>query len=208
MKHSYLILAVAGLTACSTAKVSSAAGEVAPTIPANARSLPAGAELQATLDEPIGTADSHVGDEFTATVSHVLKARNGQVVVPAGARVYGRVTGLHSAGIGKRSVIRLDFDGLAFGDHRYPFDASVSNVSVRNRINKSEAGKKIAAGAIVGGALGTIISGAELSGLVTGGLLGAAAGTVVSLGTGDVEATIPAGTEMTLTTTKTISLRQ
>lgn len=207
MKYSYMILTIAALAACSTTKVSSAGGDVTAVTPANARTLPTGATLHAKFDESIGTGTSHVGDNFTATVTRSLMAKNGAVVVPAGARIHGRVTGLHKAGIGQRSVIRLDFDRLSFGGKTYPFEANVSNVTVKQRLDKSDAGKKIAAGAIVGGALGTIISGAELSGLITGGVLGAAAGTVISLGTGDVESTIPAGSEMTLTTTKTVALR-
>lgn len=205
MKQSTLILTIAAFAACARLPV--AGGDVATVTPANARTLPVGSSLQTTLDGPLGTEINHVGDEFTATVSHSLIARNGAVVVPDGAVIYGHITGLHAGGAGERSVIRLDFDKLTFGGNTYPFKANVSGVMVKNRNKKHEAAGKIATGAAVGGALGTIISGAELKRLVTGGLLGAGAGTVISLGTGDVESTLPARSELTLTSTKTIKFR-
>jgi hypothetical protein len=55
--------------------------------------------------------------------------------------------------------------------------------------------------------LGAVLSGGELNKILLGGALGAAAGTVISLGMGDTEAVLPAGTRMTLQTTQTVSLR-
>ena len=52
-------------------------------VPVNARTLPAGTVLQATFDQSIGTATSHEGDRFTATVSNAVIAQNGETVVPA-----------------------------------------------------------------------------------------------------------------------------
>jgi hypothetical protein len=63
-------------------------------------------------------------------------------------------------------------------------------------------------GAVAGAVLGAVISGAELGKIVTGGLLGAAAGTVISLGTGDASsATIPAGSTVTVRSNSGIQIR-
>jgi hypothetical protein len=209
MKYSTCLIAcVAALAACSrTTTVRTAAGDIAPVVPANARMLPAGAVLHVDLDEKIGTKHSRVGDAFTATVDEPVIARNGETVVPKGARVHGRVTGLHAGDAGKQSVIRLDFNELHFGGRRYPFDANVVEVEVKASPSK----KDLAKGALIGGAagavLGGIITGADATGIVTGGLLGAGAGTVISLGMGDVEATIPEDSDMKLRTTRNIALR-
>ena len=52
--------------------------------------------------------------------------------------------------------------------------------------------------------LGAILGGG--SGALKGGLIGAAGGTLIALGTGDVEAELPAGTLMTIRTTQPIDL--
>jgi hypothetical protein len=204
-----LVCSAAALAACaSTANVASSSGEVGSVTPINAATLPIGGSFQATLNQSIGTTSSHVGDQFTATVSSPLIASNGETVVPAGATVTGHVTGLHSGSVvGEQSVIRLDFDRLDMNGRSYPFDASVSNVHAKNQVNKNGATKGAVTGAAAGAVLGAIISGGELSKIVTGGLLGAAAGTVISLGTGDVQAVIPAGSSMTLTSTTNVNLR-
>jgi len=209
MKTIALVLSAAALAACaSTANVASSSGEVGSVTPVNAATLPIGGSFQATLNQSIGTTSSHVGDQFTATVSSPLIASNGETVVPAGATVTGHVTGLHSGSVvGEQSVIRLDFDRLDMNGRSYPFDASVSNVRAKNQVNKNGATKGAVTGAAAGAVLGAIISGGELSKIITGGLLGAAAGTVISLGMGDVQAVIPAGSSMTLTSTTNVNLR-
>jgi hypothetical protein len=145
---------------------------------------------------------------FTATVSNAVVAQTGEQMIPVGARVFGHVTDVHSGNaIGQQSYIRLAFDSLTFRGREYPIDATVSNVNVRNDVNKSGATRGAVTGAAAGAVLGAIISGGDLGKIVTGGLLGAAAGTVISLGTGDVESVIPAGSSMTLTTSSPIVLR-
>lgn len=51
----------------------------------------AGTEMHAALDTPLYSKTSKPGDRFTATVSDPVRANNGAVVIPAGARVEGEV---------------------------------------------------------------------------------------------------------------------
>jgi hypothetical protein len=51
----------------------------------------AGTEIHAALDTPLYSKTSKPGDRFTATVSDPVRASNGAVVIPAGARVEGEV---------------------------------------------------------------------------------------------------------------------
>jgi hypothetical protein len=51
----------------------------------------AGTEVHAALDAPLSSKTSKPGDRFTATVSDPVRANNGAVVIPAGARVEGEV---------------------------------------------------------------------------------------------------------------------
>jgi hypothetical protein len=125
--------------------------------------------------------------------------------------LFGRVTGLHSANVpGEQAVIRLAFDSVRIRGESYPFDGQISEVRVATeQTDPTKAGvaKEAGIGAIAGAALGAIVGGAELSKIITGGLLGAAAGTVISLGTGSTQSVIPSGTRMSVRSTDTIRLR-
>jgi hypothetical protein len=187
-----------------------AGGEVVPSTPANANSLPAGTTMTAKLDQSLGTKSSKVGDQFTATTTQPVTAQNGQTVVPAGATVYGHVTGLHNPTVtGEQAVIRLDFDSLAFSGRRYPFKATINSVAVAGQTTGSTSAtvKSAATGAAAGAVLGAVLSGGELDKVLTGGLLGAAAGTVISLGRGDVESVLPQGSTLTVQSSETVALR-
>ena len=51
----------------------------------------AGTEMHAALDTPLSSKTAKPGDRFTATLSDAVRANNGAVVIPAGARVEGEV---------------------------------------------------------------------------------------------------------------------
>ena len=74
-------------------------GDVVSAVPASANALPVGTTMTARLDQSLGTKSNKVGDQFTATTTEAVVAQNGQTVVPAGAKVYGHVTGLHSPSV-------------------------------------------------------------------------------------------------------------
>jgi hypothetical protein len=213
MRYSALLAfgAVAALSACATNPRVEAGGEVAPATPSNASYLPMGTSMNVRLDQTLGTSSSNNGQSFTATVIDPVVAQNGAVAVPSGAVVYGHVTGLSKSSIpGQQSVIRLDFDDIRFNGRSYPFDASVSNVDVQNQsssITSPSTVKGAVTGAAAGAVLGAILGGGDLSRLIEGGLLGAAAGTVISLGQDQAHSDLPAGTTMTLRASRDVQIR-
>jgi hypothetical protein len=71
--------------------------------------VPAGTRFTARLDRTIDTQSTHRGEPFFAVTDEALRDRAGQVIVPAGARIHGRVHSVHGA-TGNR--IRLEFDGI------------------------------------------------------------------------------------------------
>jgi hypothetical protein len=177
--------------------------------PADARSLPSGTTLSVTLDHEIGTKSSKVGDTFSATVTDRIVAQNGATTVPAGAKVYGKITGLdNSDRVGEQAAIKIDFERIVVNGASNPLYAKVTatNLETRGGDTRSETLKKAGIGAAAGAVLGAIVSGGDLDKILLGGALGAAAGTVISLGMGDVEGVLPAGTAMTLQTTRTVAL--
>jgi hypothetical protein len=177
--------------------------------PVDSRTLPGGTTIEVRLDNEIGTKVSKVGDAFTATVENAIVAQNGTTMVPAGSKVYGKVTGVdNSDHVGEAAAIKIDFERLTVSGQDYPFNARVTATKLQSRGDSRETTlKKAGVGAAAGAVLGAVLSGGELDKILLGGALGAAAGTVISLGMGDAEAVLPAGTRMTLQTTQVVSLR-
>ena len=201
-----LLATAAALGACATGTRVAAGGDVAATTPATGNYLPAGTTMNARFDQAISTSN-HEGDTFSATVTDNVYASNGAIAIPAGAILRGHVTGVHSGNINDQNVIRLNFETLDMRGSSYPFSGSVSNVTVKNGASNSTV-RDAATGAVAGAVLGAVLSGAELSKIVTGGLLGAAAGTVISLGKGDAStATIPAGSAVTIRSNAGVQVR-
>ncbi|MGQ0537857.1 MAG: hypothetical protein ACT4R6_02835 [Gemmatimonadaceae bacterium] len=190
-------------------RVESAGEVVLSPSPVDARTLPSGTTINVRLDSEIGTKSSKVGDSFSATVETAVVAQNGATVVPAGAKVHGKVTGLDASDrVGDAAVIKIDFERLTVDGRDHPFNARVTATDLQTRgESKEETLKKAGIGAAAGAVLGAVLSGGDLDKLLLGAALGAAAGTAISLGMGDTEAVLPAGTRMTLQTTQTVSMR-
>lgn len=199
------------IAGCARQATVESAGDVAISAsPTDARSLPSGTTVDVRLDQEIGTKSSKVGDTFTATVTNAIVAENGATAVPAGSKIYGKVTGLdNSDRVGEAAAIRIDFERIVVGGTSHPFYAKVTatNLETRGGDTRSETLKKAGVGAAAGAVLGAVLSGGDLDKILLGGALGAAAGTVISLGMGDVEGVLPAGTTMQLQTTRTVALR-
>jgi hypothetical protein len=204
------IIAVATLVsvgACTRPSTVSSGGDVATATPVNARTLPTGSVVNVALDQQIGTKNSKVGDTFSATVVDPIVASNGQTVVPAGAKVYGKVTGLQdSNNAGQKAAIRLDFERINVNGVERPFEAKITatNLQTTGNDTRNETLKKAGIGAAAGAVLGAVIGGGDVSKILGGAAIGAAAGTIISLGTGEVDAVLPAGSRMTLQTTQQV----
>lgn len=201
-----MLAALVAFAGCRTADVTTTPAPAAAT-PATADALPAGTTLEVRLNDPIGTGISTVGQTFSADVVSPVVARDGQTAIPVGAVVRGTVTGLApSEDIGDQAAIRVDFNQLVLNGREHALDATVVEAGARTEEGDAILGDETAIGAGVGAALGLILEG-DLAGALLGGALGAGAGTVIALGTGDVDATLPAGTTMTLRTTDRVALR-
>ncbi|HUQ80652.1 MAG TPA: hypothetical protein VM076_05935 [Gemmatimonadaceae bacterium] len=203
------LAALAATGACTRPSTVSSGGDVAiPSTPVNSSTLPTGSVVTVTLDQQIGTKNSKVGDTFSATVSEAITASNGQTVVPAGSKVYGKVTGLQdSNNAGQKAAIRLDFERININGVERPFEANITttNLETQGADTRNETLKKAGIGAAAGAVLGAVIGGGDVSKILGGAAIGAAAGTVISLGAGEVDAVLPAGSKMTLQTTQQVA---
>ncbi len=202
------VAALATTAACTRPSTVSSGGDVAlPSTPVNASTLPTGSTVTVTLDQQVGTKNSKVGDTFSATVVDAIVASNGQTVVPAGSKVYGKVTGLQdSDNATQKAAIRLDFERINVNGVERPFAAIITatNLETSGNDTRNETLKKAGIGAAAGAVLGAVLGGGDVSKIIGGAAIGAAAGTVISLGGGEVDAVLPAGSKMTLQTTQQV----
>ena len=206
-------VAVVSLAGCQRSVDVVSGGEVAPITPvvsANSGTLSAGSTMEVQLTQQLSTETNKAGDTFTATVVNNVMATNGEVVVPAGAIVHGRISALDdSDNPTDKALIQLQFDRLSFNNRNYDFRGNITNVATVEQRDRSagDVTRGAVTGAAAGAVIGAIISGRDLDDIIKAGAIGAAAGTVISLGVGDVEHVLPAGTRMTIQATQSVALR-
>jgi hypothetical protein len=195
----------AGQPAADNGQPASAAPQTPPEPPPPAVvELPSGTRLRVRLDSDLGSAISHAGDTFTATIADdVLK--NGQVLIPRGARAEGTVVDAKPLGHFKGGAllsVRLDRVHTRWGG--YPVSTS--------SIERAENGKgKRSAGFIGGGtAFGALIGGIAGGGkgAAIGALAGGGAGTAGSAFTGNKQIVLPAETLLTFRLEKPIHITE
>ncbi len=142
--------------------------------------VPEGTPLVMRLEDRLSSQESHVGDDFKATVTVPVKV-DGEEVIPAGAEVYGHVIEAVSAGhISGHGKLGLYFDELKMGSLNVPIDTRGETYTGGS--NARHSAGWIGGGAVAGGLLGGA-AGHSGGSALTGALLGAAAGTGVSMAT-------------------------
>lgn len=171
---------------------------------------PSGTSAALTLNETLSTQTNRVGDSFTATLQSDIRGDNGEVVVPAGATVRGRLTEVNKSGqVGQTGVITVAFESVSFGGKSYPLDATVTqaNPERHNRTTTAQTATKIGAGAAAGAVLGKVL-GKSTKNTIKGAVIGAAAGTAIAMGTADVDVVLPAGSAMTIRLDSPVEVRR
>lgn len=172
--------------------------------------VPIGTSMSLTLNETLSTESNRVGDSFTATLQSPVRDGSGNVLIPAGATVRGRLTGVNKSGhVGETGILKLAFEAVSFGGRSYPMDGTVVRANPQ-RSNRTSAGSqvgKVAGGAAAGAILGRVI-GKDTKSTVKGAIIGAAAGTAIAMGTADVDVVLPAGSAMEIRLDSPIEIRR
>jgi hypothetical protein len=172
--------------------------------------VPMGTSMSLTLNQTLSTETNRVGDSFSATLQQAITDVNGQVIVPAGAMIRGRLTQVEKSGhVGATGIIKLAFESVSFNGRSFPIDATVvrANPVRQNRTTTQEQAAKVAAGAAAGAVLGRVL-GRDTRSTVKGAAAGAVAGTAIAMGTADVDVVLPAGSEMVIRLDAPIEVRQ
>jgi len=172
------------------------------------QSVPAGTALMVKLNTTLATFSNRVGDQFQGSLTQPV-VLNGQTVIPAGARIEGRVTKLSEPRriSGKPTIGILPEAVVMPTGERYFLDATLIDTNLGrgsdvneegqfkgsglDRRDKLETGGGAAGGMLIGGLTG------GGPGVLIGGAVGAGSGTAHWLSK-HRSAILPAGTQLTL----------
>ncbi|MFZ0523631.1 MAG: hypothetical protein WAL95_21565 [Candidatus Acidiferrales bacterium] len=134
--------------------------------------IPAATVLTVTLDQTVNSKVANNGDVFAASLAEPVTV-DGNVVLPAGAKVSGTIVQAQSAGKFKgHALLQLTLDSVRVNGTRYSIQTSEFEEVGKGR------GKRTGIGAGGGAAFGAII------GALAGGGKGAAIGAVAGGGAG------------------------
>jgi hypothetical protein len=134
--------------------------------------IPAATRISVRTIDGIDSAKNHVGDRFQASLEEPLMV-DGNVVVPKGADVYGRLAESKESGtFTGRSQLQLELTGIVVNGQTVPLVTGEYELTGKSR------GASTAKRTVGGAALGTII------GAIAGGGKGAAIGAGVGAGAG------------------------
>ena len=190
--------------AATSAPAASASAPAPAPAPPVARdvTLRTGTAVEITLDQVLSSKDSHAGDEFTGRVAHSVSV-DGQVVVPKGAKVRGKVTQATPSGRLKTpAFLAMRLTGLAGNE------VQTSTVSRKGDTHGERNAIGIGGGAAAGAIIGALAGGGK--GAAIGAGAGGAAGTGAAAATGKKD--VAFGTETVfsfkLTAPVTVSVKE
>ncbi len=172
------------------------------------RRLSAGTTFDIAATDTISSRTAKPGEAFTARVVEDVKNAAGQVVVPAGAVVHGKITDVKPAPNPRTpGTLTLSVTSVTLGGNAYPLDATVDSLETvhKGRGVTSGDAAKVGAGAVAGAVLGRVLGG-NRKGTIIGGIVGGAAGAAAANATKDSDIILPAGAHIIIRLTKELAV--
>lgn len=184
---------IAGASAGSETPVASGAPQAAAPVSTGPKYLNAGTDIRASLDTPLSTKTSKVGDRFTATVAFPVKDSSGNIVVPVGSKLNGQISEPGDARV-EGAIKEMAHLDLRFTDIQLPTGADVPLSAVLISVHNSRpanaqvaqtprltGSSAIAANGGFTGGLGRPIKGLAVGNLAGGGYVLSPSGRQVDL---------------------------
>lgn len=147
---------------------------------------PAGTQIAGTIQQELRSKTAQDGQTFT-------------MVTPGGSTIYGHLSQVDRANIGRKAHLKLNFDTIRFPDGSTSrIHASLVAVQQHKQTNYTRAAGTALGGMIVGNILGKAI------GTNLGGAFGLAGGALLAANTAN-DIDIPAGASATIQLTQPLS---
>jgi hypothetical protein len=137
-----------------------------------------------------------------------VKNAAGEVVIPAGSTVNGRISDVKpSPNPRTPGTLTLTVSSVSVGGNDYPIEASIDSVATirKGRGVTSGDAAKVGAGAVAGAVLGRVLGGNK-KGTIIGGVVGGIAGAGVASQTKDADIVLPAGAHIVVRLTKELAV--
>lgn len=161
--------------------------------------VPAGAVINATLQQTLDTKTSKVGDPVLMTIASISPDTAFDPNLK-GATIRGHVSQVVAATPTKKAYLGIAFDTVTLADGRtFPFPATITALKKKKSVNIPQAAGEVLAGMIVGNILGKSV------GTGAGGAVGAAGGAVYASSMA-TNFKIPQNSTVQMKTTNVISL--
>lgn len=186
----------------SAANASSAPAESAQSpAPVSVR-VPAGKVLTVRLADQVGSKISQPGQTFGGTLAKPVEV-DGEVVIPAGARVEGVVVDAKPLGHFKGgALLELKLDSIRVNDQPMPVETSLFTQTLKGKGKRT--GLMAGGGAGLGAIIGGLAGGGK--GAAIGALAGGGAGTAGAAYTGNKEIVLPAESAIPFTLKKSLNI--
>lgn len=189
---------------------------VAKTVAPKTYPLKAGAKFRARINEEITSKTARVGDTFTVTVVDPMYAEGGELIIPNGSTINGRVTQVTPAQKGgKVGMIDVDFVSVRLPNGKlHTINGTLTDLSAEAKSDEEGqvSGDKMKNRKLIfigGGGGGGALIGAAIGGgkgAAIGGIVGAVGGLIAERTMKGEEAVVKSGTEFGIYLNKTIYL--
>ena len=157
-------------------------------VAADRAEVPDGTTVKVRLNQTLNSDQHGTGSGFTASVTESLHGEEGEILLPAGSVVHGKILTFQE----DPPRLQLEFDEIEVRGERNSLQASLVEFAPTRKSEMKDEGKKIAGGATAGAIVGGL-AGGDIEDAAVGAVAGAAAGTGVALLTKDSYAFVPAG---------------
>lgn len=166
--------------------------------------VPAGRVLTVRLADELGSKISQPGQTFGGTLAKSLEV-NGEVAVPAGARVEGEVVDAKPLGrFAGGAQLQLKLDSVRVNGQQMPVQTAVFTQTLKGKGKRT--GAMVGGGAGLGALIGGLAGGGK--GAAIGAVAGAGAGTAGTAMTGNKEIVLPAESAVAFTLKEPLKIRR
>jgi hypothetical protein len=164
------------------------------------RVLAAGRMLDLSVEARITTESAREGDVVLAAITEDILGSAGEVLLPAGTQLKGRVAeSRESTSSDEPAVLRLEFESITVNGTERPLEATVVEMAIdaQSRDSNTRTAAKVGIGAAAGAIAGRIIGG-DRGSAVKGAVVGGVAGTAAAVATRSGHATLEPGARIVI----------
>ncbi len=166
--------------------------------------IPAGKVLTVRLSDEVGSKISQPGQSFGGSLAKAVEV-NGEVAIPAGAKVEGVVVDAKPLGrFAGGALLKLNLNSIYVNGHQMPVQTAAFTEILKGKGKRT--GTMVGGGAGLGALIGGLAGGGK--GALIGAAAGAGAGTAGTAFTGNKEIVLPAETAVAFKLQESLKIKR